>query len=481
MRRFFVKNILFVLTVNALIKPAWIFVIDRTVQNRVGHADYGTYQALFSLSLIFQIILDFGLNNYNTRIISRQPEKLKDSFSLMLSARMVLILLYASLVMITGWSLGYRGHELLLLGGVLLIQAINVMVQYMRSNVAALHHFRTDGLLSVADRFLMIVICGFLLFFPATAARFRIEWFVYCQIGCYAAAMVIAWRVLVKISPVPFRFRFHTEGVWGIIRESFPYALLIFLMSVYTRADMMLVERIAGKEQAGIYSSAYRLLDVGNIFGLMFANMLLPLFGRMLAEKTDVSGIIRVSVNMLLPVSLVVAVVAFYYGTEIMHLLYPVAGVYDGQVFAWLMATLPAFCMMYVYSTLLTANGSLKLLNIIAAAGVVINLALNFYLIPRQHALGAAITACATQSLLALVFIVCARREICLPVHTRWIAALAGFLAVIIALGYFINKMPVSWMARIALLGSLSIALMFLFRFVSVPAIKQLFVKKDEG
>lgn len=478
MRRSFVKNILFVLAVNALIKPAWIFVIDRTVQNRVGHADYGTYQALFSLSLIFQILLDFGLNNYNSRLISRDPQQLKDSFSRMLSARIVLILLYSGLVMLTGSLLGYKERELGLLAGVMLVQALNIMVQYIRSNVAALHYFRTDGLLSVTDRFLMIFICGLLLFLPATAAHFRIEWFVYCQVGCYAAALAIAWRVLAKLSPVPFRFRFHTEGVTGIIRDSFPYALLIFLMSVYTRADMMLVERIAGKEQAGIYSSAYRLLDVGNIFGLMFANVLLPLFGRMLGEREDVSGIIRVSVNMLLPVSLIVAVAAFFYGTEIMHLLYPVAGVYDGQVFAWLMATLPAFCLMYVYSTLLTANGSLKLLNYIAAGGVAVNLVLNFSLIPAYGALGAGITACITQSLLAIAFIFFAKKEIHLPVHLRWIGALSGFLIILMATGWLASLIPLTWPWRLILYGCSSLLLMFVFRFVSVPALKQLFSKK---
>ena len=45
-----------------LVKPAWVFLIDRTVQNRVGHAAYGTYQALFNLGVIFQIILDLKLS-----------------------------------------------------------------------------------------------------------------------------------------------------------------------------------------------------------------------------------------------------------------------------------------------------------------------------------------------------------------------------------------------------------------------------------
>lgn len=478
MRKFFVKNILFVLAVNLLIKPAWIFLIDRTVQNRVGHAAYGTYQALFNLALIFQIILDFGLNNYNSRIISQKPESLKEMFPIMLSARIVLILFYASLVFITGLALGYRGWELGLLSGVLLIQGITVMVQYFRSNVAALHHFRTDGILSVTDRFLMILICGFLLFFPATARHFRIEWFVFCQVGCYGAAMLISFWVLRKIAPVPLHFRFHTEGSLQIIKESLPYALAIFLMSVYTRSDIMLIERIAGKEQAGIYSAAYRLLDVGNIFGLMFANMLLPLFGRMLAKKEDVVPIVRVCVNMLLPISLIAVVAAIFFGFDIMHLLYPHATAYDGQIFAWLIASLPAFCMMYVYSTLLNAAGDLKTINWLALLGVGINLGINFVLIPRFGAWGAAVTAFITQSILALGFMVFASRKNHLPVDLKWTAAHLGFFVFALAAGYGIRFIPSQWLVQLAAYSALCLGSMFLFRFISVKALISLFKKE---
>lgn len=479
MRKFFVKNILFVLAVNILIKPAWIFLIDRTVQNRVGHAAYGTYQALFNLALIFQIILDFGLNSYNSRMISQKPDSLKEMFPIMLSARIVLILFYASLVFITGLALGYRGWELGLLSGVLLIQGITVMVQYFRSNVAALHHFRTDGILSVTDRFLMIVICGMLLFLPATARNFRIEWFVFCQVGCYGAAMLISFWVLRKISPVPLHFKFHTAGVVQIIKESLPYALLIFLMSIYTRSDVMLIERMAGKEQAGIYSAAYRLLDVGNIFGLMFANMLLPLFGRMLAQKDDIVPIIRVCVNMLLPVAFMAAVGAFFYGTDIMHLLYPAAGVYDGAVFSWLIASLPAFCMMYVYATLLTASGDLKILNRLALLGVGISLGVNFFMIPHYGAWGAAITAFATQSILSLGFIMFASKKNHLPFNLKWTTAHLSFLVLVAAIGYGVHLLPVKWLLQLGVFAVICLGCMFVFRFISVKALIGLFKKEQ--
>jgi O-antigen/teichoic acid export membrane protein len=488
MRRFFVKNILFVIAVNVLVKPIWVFFIDRTVQNRVGPEAYGTYNPLLSLSIIFSIILDFGITNYNSRTIAQNPDKLETLFPAMLSARLALIVIYLGLSYTLGWLLGYKGWELTLLLGVLLIQSLNALVSFVRSNVAALHKFKTDGILSVTDRLLMIIICGFLLVYPATAHQFRIEWFVITQIVCYFLTSVIGYLILRRIGRVKLRFSLHIPTIFSIMRASFPYALLIFMMSVYNRADAMLIERLCkdGKVQSGIWAAAFRLLDMANMFGLMFATMLLPLFGRMLSQKQTVQPIIRLCVNLLLPLSFMVAIAGIFFSPEIMHLLYKnstgeIAGDYN-HVFAYLIASFPAWCMMYVYSTLLTANGSLKALNIIAFTGVVINLSLNFYLIPRYNATGGAITSFITQTSLAIAFMFCARHILKLPVNVKWIAAHAGYMLLILLLAYCVitAMRDTAWVLQLVTFGGICVALMFVFRFVSVSSVRQLMNKRAQ-
>lgn len=492
MRRFFVKNILFVLAINVLVKPVWVFLIDRTVQNKVGPEAYGTYNPLFSLSIIFSIILDFGITNYNSRSIARDPGSLPQLFPAMFSARIALIAVYLVLSSAMGWLLGYRGWELALLGGILLIQSLNALVSFIRSNISALHRFKTDGLLSVTDRLFMVAVCGFLLLYPPTAAAFRIEWFVATQVAGYLVAACVSYYILRRISKVRLKFSLHLPTIWGIMKESAPYALLIFLMSVYNRADATMVERLCqrGKDYAGVWAAAFRLLDMANILGLMFATMLLPIFGRMLARKQAVQPIIKLCVNLLLPTSYAVAVAAVCYRHEIMELLShanelyadPIMRPQFGNVFAWLMASFPAWCIMYIYSTLLTANGSLKLLSKIAVAGVVFNLSLNFWLIPRYQATGGAMVSFATQTGLALAFMLAAVRTIGLPINSRWVLAHGGYMLLVALLAVGITGyLPLGWGAQLAVFALLSVVLLFVFRFVSLPGIKQLMAQKGES
>jgi O-antigen/teichoic acid export membrane protein len=244
-----------------------------------------------------------------------------------------------------------------------------------------------------------------------------------------------------------------------------------------------MIERLSadGKDQAGIFAAAFRMLDMANILGLMFATMLLPMFGRMLAQKTDVQPIIKLCVNMLLPFSFMVAVAGYFFGDDIMFTLYHKSPLYNQHslsytaVFSILMASFPAWCLMYIYSTLLTSNGSLKALNSIAFFGVIINLGLNFMLIPRYGAVGGALVSFVTQSTLALAFTVVAVRIIKLRINVRWTLAQLGYLVFVIAVGIGISRVPgLDWKLRLAALGLVSVVFMFVFRFVSVSALTQL-------
>lgn len=477
MRRFFARNLLFVVGINLLVKPAWIFLIDRGVQNRVGHGSYGLYQALLNMSIILQFVLDFGLNSYNTRMISREPGQFAQRFPVMLGVRLVLMGVYALAVLCVGYVAGYRGEALQLLIGTLLIQTLTSLLLFIRGNIAAFQRFRMDGILSVTDRVLMIAVCSCLLWLPLGAA-FQISWFVWAQVGCYAAAIAVGFYMLRMITKVPLRMSFHFSSLREMLRASFPYALLTFLMSLYMRMDVTLIERIAGKEEAGIYAAAFRQLDVGNVVAILFAGMLLPLFGRMLAEKNPVTPIVHLSTDLLLPVTGMISAMAWSSGTDIMHLLYPTSGTYEGQVFGWTMLCLPAYALMYIYSTLLTANGALRLLNGLAATATAVNLILNLILIPRLGALGAAIVASITQWSIALCSVYFATQRNQLDMPLSWIFRHVLFFGILASLAAFLSLFGAGWKINLLIIGAAAGLLIPLFRFVRLSALRLFLQRK---
>jgi len=222
-KKTFLTNLLLLLFLNLLVKPFWILGIDRTVQNTVGASEYGFYFSLFSFSILFNILLDLGITNFNNREISMHPQLLTKVFFELVVAKVILgrRLFRSQLI---GW-LSYwiwsssPIHALVLLLNQLLIS----LILYFRSNLSGLQLFKTDSVLSVLDRVLMIGLCGFLLTSKSFSASFHIEWFVYAQTASYATTAVIAF-VLVYRRATFFRPKFDLVFLISIFKRSYPFA-----------------------------------------------------------------------------------------------------------------------------------------------------------------------------------------------------------------------------------------------------------------
>ena len=91
MQRKFISNLILLVILNLIVKPISIFGIDATVQNRVGADDYGLYFSLLTLTLLFNIILDLGINNFTTKNIAQYPHIVKRYIGKLLTFRFVLL------------------------------------------------------------------------------------------------------------------------------------------------------------------------------------------------------------------------------------------------------------------------------------------------------------------------------------------------------------------------------------------------------
>ena len=196
MQKKFVTNLGFLLLLNLLIKPFWLLGIDRAVQNTVGAESYGLYAALFNFSFLFNILLDVGITNYNNRNIAQHNHLLQKHLSGILVLRLALSFGYFLISIFIAYLLGYRGWQLSMLCVLLLNQALISFILYLRSNIAGLHLFKIDSMISVLDRFIMIFLCGVLLWGNISDQPFQIEWFVWAQTFAYVITAIITFMIL---------------------------------------------------------------------------------------------------------------------------------------------------------------------------------------------------------------------------------------------------------------------------------------------
>lgn len=480
MKRKFVTNLILLLSLNLLIKPFWLLGIDRSVQNLVGDETFGMYFALFNFSLLLNILLDVGITSFNNKNIAQHNFLLKKHFSNIVGLKFLLAIVYAIFSLTVAAIIGYSKVQIHLLFFLIFNQFLISFTLYLRSNISALHLFKTDSIISVLDRSIMILICSVLLFTDYFRANFSIAWFVYAQTAAYLLTTIITFFIVLKKSgriSVRFNPKFYTV----FLRKSYPYALLILLMGFYNRIDAVMLERLlpetVGKEQAGIYAQAFRLLDAVSMFGVLVAGLLLPIFAKMLIQKEAVGQMVKLSFTLLMVPAIVVAVSSIFYDTEIMEVLYHSNTAHSSELLGILMTGFLGIATTYIFGTLLTANGSIKHLNLMALGGMVLNVSLNLVLIPKYLAFGSAYASLTTQVLTGIAQAFLAMYIFKLKPDFRVILQFLLFVVSVVGLA-FVSKYFGNWFIGYLFLLFASLLVAFALRLINLKELYKIILAR---
>jgi O-antigen/teichoic acid export membrane protein len=515
MQKKFIVNLLILLCLNLLIKPFWILIIEIDVQNAVGNGPFGEYYSIAAFSFLLNILLDFGITNFNNKNIAQNNHLLAKHFSGLFVLKLILAGIYILATVIVGLVIGYdvRLTKLLIVLG--FNQFLISMVLYLRSNLQALHLFKTDAIISVLDRVIMIGIVAMMLWTNIFGRRMDIMDFVYAQTVGYFVTAVIAFLAVISNTKM-IKLKWDLPFSLMILKKSYPFAVLVLLMTFYNRIDSVMLERLlpdgnqvqterlkvlrdpalkpteqekeerivlekqlehTGPEQAGIYAKAFRMLEATNMIAYLFSVLLIPMFSRMLKYKESVEQLVKLSFTLLITVAVVVAVGCMFYSNEIMALLYGPEHLGSvTTVFPILMSCFIAISTSYVFGSLLTANGNLRELNIMAFCGMMINVSLNFAFIQifEMDAIGTAISSLATQGLTALAQVLIVRRIFKFRVNYRLLTTILVYIAGVVALAnvahtYLLRPATSNgWVIGFVLMAATSLAWAFAIRLISI-------------
>ncbi len=472
MQRKFITNLAILICLNLLIKPFWILVIEPNVQFQVGNAAYGEYFVLFNFSFLLNILLDFGITNFNNKNIAQNNHLLEKHFSGLFLLKILLGVIYISITLIIGLSVGYSTRYLKLLFLLGVNQFLISMILYLRSNLLGMHAFKTDSFISVLDRFIMISFCAVLLWTGITGITIDIMVFVYTQTVAYLITAFLAFIVVFRKTE-----KFSISWNWPfwlmILKKSFPFAVLVLLMTFYNRLDAVMIERLlpdknnyvffliqkvkhmpyykfaevkkiilqaeqslnsSGPAQAGIYAKGFRLLDAANMIAYLFSVQLIPVFSRMIKFNERIDNLVKLAFTLLITPAIIASSVSFFYRNDLVFLIN--YGVTDSaQIYAILMSCFVAVSTTYIFGSLLTANGSLKQLNTMAIIGILLNFILNIILIPHFKALGAAFSSLTTQFFTAGIQVFLAYKIFKFKINYRIILILILFAGGVITSG----------------------------------------------
>jgi len=438
----FYLNITLLILINLLIKPLYLFGIDAEVQNQVGNSDYGTYFALFNFLYIFHWVLDPGIQNYNTQAISKDRDSLQLRLGYTLASKCLAAILFVGIAgLLSMLFFGQEYWQEIILVAASMI-ALSFIV-YFRTHFSAIGQYYTDSLLSSLDKLLLILSLGYLLYL--SEIEMSITLFIQVQfISLIVTLLIVGLLFIRRFGGI--RLNFDVSQIKGLLRNSFPFAIVFILMSLYSRMDGIMLKSLVDDQavSAGIFAAGFRVYDAMSMIGMLFASLLLPMFANVLSDKEKLSELYESALRLLLIVSTLLGIIAYLYSEEVMYAIYTAASQSHVEVFQWLTISYYLVALTYVFGTLITASGKLKKLNWLFVLGIPINFSLNCWLIPDLQAVGAGIATCITQAVILIGQIVLVYRQFHFKVNSNLILHYSLLFGVIFATSLMIHY-SLSW------------------------------------
>ena len=243
----------------------------------LGPDDYGRYTLALTYMQLFAVLADVGLFTIVVREISRDPSRTEELVGNTLTLRLLLsavvIALAAAISLLLPYDPDVRTAILLaglpLLFGMLNSTFVTVLQARLRMGRAVIGDVlgRAVGLAAVG--LVAALDLGF-----------------YAVMGAAAAgALATAVTTMLLTRPLA-RITVRAEpAVWrGLLRAALPLGVALAVNELYFRADTLIISLYEPYEQVGLYTLAYRMLELTLVFGTVFLTTTFPLLSQAVAS-----------------------------------------------------------------------------------------------------------------------------------------------------------------------------------------------------
>ncbi|MCX7790455.1 MAG: flippase [Chloroflexaceae bacterium] len=355
----------------------------------LGPAAFGVYNFAIALSVIVTSLTTLGLDGILVRELVRDPAgegRLLGSAALLrvtggLGASLTIVALAASLrpddptVVALTAIIGVAG----------VLQASTVVDLWFRARLAA-----RDAALARALAYLAAVLLrvGLIL---AGAPLIAFAWAFVAEALLGAAAVLLAYG---RQGGNPLGWRPSLAAARALLADSWPLIFSGLLVNLYLRVDQVMLARLRGDVELGLYSGAVRIAEVFPILPNTIVAALLP---AVVAARA--AGPARYAQRLQQLYGLVAAL-GYAFALPVTLLAGPLTVVLLGSAYA---SAAPALVVLtwaglfgalgVARSSFLTAENYTRLHLATVALGCVANLGLNWWLIPPLGGLGAAIAS----------------------------------------------------------------------------------------
>ena len=207
--------------------------------------------------------------------------------------------------------------------------------------------------------------------------------------------------------------------------------------------------------------------------------------GKVIKKGEDLQSLVKQSFGLMLSMTCIIAIVCIFYSQNLMETLYHIQEnesladynnrIYESsRILQILMGSFVSISITYIFGTLLTANGNLKQLNLVAVVGVLINLTLNFIFIPIFKSQGAAFTSLCVQFVTCVIQFFIAKSYFNLKFGFKFWISVVAFVAILLLTTYILKSTSLQWVYSFVISLFSGVIIAFITKVLDFKDLKEL-------
>ncbi len=406
-------NALALLWLGTLLGAGLAFLIQIILARKLGSEYFGMFSAVLAMVTLVTPLAGFGISQLWLKVFGQEgwnaQKWIKPSFDF--------VILSTSIVFISLYLWAFVGSHDQLTRSLFLIISFYILgqisVELVSSKLQLEERYLYLAVWQFLPHFMRFVLIAILLFGFNDWASIEEIAFVYAFVAIIF--LLVGISQLVSMKKGNFKLKGHREedlkensevSLSRVFQNTWPFGLAAFFHLIYFQSDIILIKYIVGDNEAGIYNVAFTIMVAVYMFpSVLYQKFLLPKLHRWanhdkdkfheVYRKGNIAMLLLGLIAMFLVWVLSSWAIPFIFGNE-----------YQDSILILniLAVSSPIIFVAFSAGATLVTQEHMKLKVKLMGTVALINLVLNFILIPLYGAAGAAVSTVVSNLILLMLY-----------------------------------------------------------------------------
>ncbi len=368
----------------------WLLSLILTVflPRYLGATAMGKLALAGSLWAIGGIVVNFGMDTYLTKEISRNPARASSLFKTSFLMRIVMHVVVFSVIIAYTFVQHYPADTMLVVALVGISSLFGALVGACASTLQGLERMELMTIANIVGKGVNTVVCIVLLLFGQGVVAVA-----FVGILATVATLVVQLRAISRLIPLGLQKSEAVDATSPVqslrtlgpimLRSSVPYLLSGVFLVAYAQMDIVIISLLVNEKTIGWYGAAGQLFSTLMFVPNVFMTAVFPTLARMFAQAPDaLPRVMRKSFDWMLIIGVPIGLGLFVIADALVVMLFGPDFAQSGPILALMGIVLILTYQNMLLGQFLTSTDRQNKWTLIMALAMVVTIALDLVLVP---------------------------------------------------------------------------------------------------